>query len=83
MSIRDEDKMTVCRWCKRSDFDVIEHGRWVPDPVDYESADVVCVWPCGHEVSGLEPRCLACKPPKPDEWWGFQLLSEAFPAVKP
>ena len=80
MSIRDEDKMTVCRWCKRSDFDVIEHGRVVPDGP--EDGQVVCLWPCRHEVGPMEPRCLYCEPPKPGEWWGFQLLSEAFPAVK-
>lgn len=64
MSIRDEDKVTVCKHCHALDLDGIEHGRWVSDGLD--GGDQVCLWPCGHAVYHDEVRwgsCFACHPP--------------------
>lgn len=67
MTIRAEDKITVCRHCHSADLEGAAHGRWVADGSDWESGAQVCLWPCGHEVRDREPRCLYCQPYTADE----------------
>ena len=60
MSIRERDIISVCRWCRSDNLHGAEHGRLVPD--GYESADIVCVWPCGHMLGRYERACPLCNP---------------------
>jgi len=68
MTIREWDKVTVCRYCKRSNLDGLRHGEGfntgTPDNPDIE---IVCLWPCGHHEIPDEPRCLTCEPFTNDE----------------
>lgn len=61
MSIREEDKVTVCRHCLSVNLDGAEHGRTIPDGP--EDAHTGCLWPCGHEVYREEASCFACNRP--------------------
>lgn len=64
MSIREMDKVLVCRYCKRDEFDGIEHG--VGQGVYYGNDDwdveIACLWPCRHPVQDIESCCPVCNP---------------------
>lgn len=57
------DTIQVCRYCWSPNLTGARHGQLVPDGP--ESADYVCIWPCGHTVAERHDACEACTP---DPW---------------
>ena len=50
--------VTVCSLCRRND-EGMRHQMPIPDHTGEDVADVVCVWPCRHQVHPYESRCGA------------------------
>lgn len=58
---RHPTAVVVCRYCHSANLTGARHGLVAPDPVG-EPGDVVCVWPCNHEVRAGEWFCHTCHP---------------------
>jgi hypothetical protein len=49
----------VCDWCYAPVGSAAKHRVAVPDGP--ESMDIVCLWPCGHDVGSRERECWSCR----------------------